>query len=248
MSESQYQPGMKVRWKSADSDDWGGFIKTGDTGNILRVKSIGNMIRVTVEWDKVITSKFGNPIQQVTNNDARDIEPVQTVNESTPKSTRERVLRHVRVKNPASGKGKQMVGRVVPKKTGNNDPTRGGKQEERYSKEIEESILFLHTAMTKKVAQEEVSKFPQKALLLELVNHLIAVGLGGWREEKDQEGKLRYINESGHVASPRLWKLTKDGKLQCGRQVAEWNLDRLFEIREMCNVKETKEDRDDRDD
>jgi len=71
------------------------------------------------------------------------------------------------------------------------------------------------------------------------------VGLGGWREEKDQEGKLRYINESGHVASPRLWKLTKDGKLQCGRQVAEWNLDRLFEIREMCNVKETKEDRDD---
>lgn len=166
------------------------------------------------------------------------------VNESTPKSTHERVLRHVRVGNPASGKGKQMVGRVVPKKTGNNDPTRGGKQEKRYSKEMEESILFLHTAMTKKITQEEVNKFPQKVLLLELVNHLIAVGLGGWREEKDQEGKLRFINESGHVASPRLWKLTKDGKLQCGRRAAEWKLDRLFEIREMCNVEETKEDRD----
>ncbi len=240
----QYKPGMKVRWKSADSQDWGGYIKTGDTGTVLRVKSIGNMVSVTVEWDKVITSKSGNPIQQVTNNDARDIEPIEAVNESTPKSTRERVLRHIRVENPASGKGKQMVGRVVPKKTGNNDPSRGGKQEKRYSKGMKESIMFLHKAMTKKVTQEEINEFPQKALLSELVNHLIAVGLGGWREEKDDEGKLRFINESGHVASPRLWKLTKEGKLQSGRRVANWNLDKLFEIREMCNVEEAKEDRD----
>ena len=243
MSESiQYKPGMKVRWKSEDSNDWGGYIKMGDTGTILRVKSIGDMVSATIEWDKVITSKSGKPIQQVTNNDVRDIEPVVTVSESTPKSTHERVLRHIRIKDPASGKGKQMAGRITPKKTGNNDPTRGGKKEKRYSKEMEESILFLHNAMTKKITQEEVSNFPQKALLSELVNHLIAVGLGGWREEEDGEGKLRFINESGHVASPNLWKLTKEGKLQSGRNVANWDLDKLFEIREMCNVEEAAEE------
>jgi len=176
------------------------------------------------------------------------------VNESTPKSARERVLRHVRVEDPANGKkkkgrNKQMVGRVVPKKTGNSDPTRGGKKEKRYSKEMQEAILFLHKLMTTKVTKEEVEKFQHRKLLSEIVNHLIAAGLGGWREEKDQEGKLRFINESGHVASPRLWTLTKDGKLQSGAQResragSEWNLDKLFEIREMCNVEEAKEDRD----
>ena len=187
----------------------------------------------------------------------------KTVNESTPKSVRERVLRRGRVEDPTSGQETQMVGRVVPKKTGNSDPRKGGKHEKRdkheksgneeiqrrYSKEMQESILFLHKLMTTKVTKEEVEKFQHRALLSEIVNHLIAVGLGGWREEKDQEGKLRFINESGHVASPRLWTLTKSGKLRSGvqresRAGSEWNLDKLFEIREMCNIEEAKEDRD----
>lgn len=41
--------------------------------------------------------------------------------EATQKSTRERVSRHVRKSVPEPG-GHSMVGRVVPKKTGNNDP------------------------------------------------------------------------------------------------------------------------------
>jgi hypothetical protein len=41
-----------------------------------------------------------------------------------PKSTLERIMRKVRLKKPFKSKTPDFTGRIVPKKTGNNDPTR----------------------------------------------------------------------------------------------------------------------------
>jgi len=72
------QQGTKVFWKSAyDPNYWGGYVKTGDTGTVLRVRQLGNMVSVQVEWDRIIKSQFGNDIHQVTNADTRDLGVVQ---------------------------------------------------------------------------------------------------------------------------------------------------------------------------
>ena len=48
---------------------------------------------------------------------------------------------------------------------------------------------------------------PQSEEILEAVNHMLAVSMGGWHEEDDV-----YINESGRCASPDNWEMI-DGRL-----------------------------------
>lgn len=75
-SGEDFEKGMKVRWKSAyNSEFWGGYVQPGDTGTILDVRRIGGQTSVKVRWDKVIKSKSGKDMQQVTHVNALDLDP-----------------------------------------------------------------------------------------------------------------------------------------------------------------------------
>jgi hypothetical protein len=59
---------------------------------------------------------------------------------ATPKSTRERIHRRTRVR-VIRLTNNHMLGRVVPKKTGNNDPDHGGNRIHNKPKELEKAML-----------------------------------------------------------------------------------------------------------
>jgi hypothetical protein len=73
-----WQPGVKVRWKSAYRPDfWGGYIQPGDTGTILHTKTIGGQTSATIEWDKIIQSQAGKPTHQITPTNTLDLEIIK---------------------------------------------------------------------------------------------------------------------------------------------------------------------------
>ena len=160
----------------------------------------------------------------------------EPIDEATPKSTDERILRSIRQtprsRRTARHKNKEvpdMLGRVTPKKTpSSNDPTRGGNR-----LDIKETTSFISDNLLKNGLELKgrIQSFPCKDVLLAIVDHMIATRLGGW---KLSEGK--YINESGREASLKNWQLGRNGKLipHGKKQPAEYEIDWLLEAKQYC--------------
>jgi hypothetical protein len=130
------------------------------------------------------------------------------------------------------------TGRITPKKTGNTDPTRRGQQKRstkhlNLSCDLDRSLRFVAINMkhTGEELQEAVQAFPYKERLFDLVSHMVAVSMGGWKKEGG-----RFINESGREASPADWNLRKDGHLTplTKTKPVRYNVDWLLEVRQYC--------------
>jgi hypothetical protein len=154
------------------------------------------------------------------------------IDEATPKSTRERISRHLRTKSKKKAVVPHLPGRIVPKKTGNNDPHRGGN---RLHNEHQAVITFMARNLGKKGPELKtaVDNFADKKLLAKFVEHFIAVGMGGWHEENG-----KFINESGREASLDNWTLRIDRLVPVGGKEVRYQLDWLHKIRELCHGKE----------
>lgn len=159
------------------------------------------------------------------------------LDEATPKSTRERIFRHLRPNKKTTAKSRKSVvphlpGMVVPKKTGNNDPHRGGNK---LHNEYHDVVEFLAENSEKHGEQLKtvVNQFKDKQLLSKFVHHLIAVGMGGWSEIGG-----KFINESGNEASKDNWVLNGDRLAPVGRRMVRYQLDWLHELREHCYGRE----------
>lgn len=133
------------------------------------------------------------------------------IDESLPKSARERVLRKIRpdVKSPKKArKEPHMKGRVIPKKGGDNDPRRNNPW-------VGEALDFFLNNMGEKIEDLPLDDYDKEGLF-EATNHLIAVNMGGWSEATIQDGEDEhpiYINESGRQAKPSNWVLNENGTL-----------------------------------
>lgn len=158
------------------------------------------------------------------------------ISEATVKSVHEKMCRKVRRRKLAPRQA-SMPGRIVPKKTGNNDPTRGGNRVKGPVDEgIKSAVIFLSENITKKDSAlvGSVKSFDNRDVLLKIVNHLIATRLGGWR----QEGKW-FVNESGSIASSRNWTINEEGRLVPKGKSApvDYSIDWLYEVRSICQMK-----------
>lgn len=144
------------------------------------------------------------------------------IEEALPKSTRERIYRKLRpkVKSPKKArKEPQMKGRIMPKKTGDNDPRRNNPW-------VGEALEYLVAVNDGNASYESLDE-ESRDVLLEFVNHMIAVGMGGWRESEDG-----YENESGHYARSESWLLNEDGTLSLKKGgKAEFDSDLLHKLR-----------------
>lgn len=153
----------------------------------------------------------------------------------TDKSVRERIHRKLRHKNDGgetrgdpvtkASKNKSLPGRVVPKKTGNNDPRGHGRK---MSENVREWMSFI-TENAKKsgnVLDEAVANLKNKKLCLECVLHTIASQMGGWEE---QDG--HFVNQSGRMASSNNWDLNEGYLKPKGKKRVIFNVDWLHEAR-----------------
>lgn len=151
---------------------------------------------------------------------------------ATPKSTKERLYRHTRPPK-ATPRKKDMYGRILRKKTGNNDPHRGGNprlhNEIGKDENLKENLQLLTQLVRAKENSEPISD-EKKAVLLHLVEHMIAVSLGGWKKKEDN-----LVNESGRIASEKNWSLTEDGKLKLrnGKRFC-FDVDWLLDVKRFC--------------
>lgn len=103
--------------------------------------------------------------------------------------------------------------------------------------DVKECVKFLIGNLNKPDTElrDAVEKFPHRVRLFQLVDHLIATSLGGWK----QEGK-KLVNESGYEASINNWILTDCGKLKpinSNRRILD--VDKLYELRGICNGRRT---------
>jgi hypothetical protein len=102
--------------------------------------------------------------------------------------------------------------------------------------DVKECVKFLINNLKKPDIElrDAVEKFPHRVRLFQLVDHLIATSLGGWK----LDGK-KLVNESGHEASADNWELTDCGKLKpinSNRRILD--VDKLYELRGICNGKQ----------
>jgi hypothetical protein len=167
------------------------------------------------------------------------------IEESTPKSRKEKILRKIRttptdkhrddrdISGNRKSKHPNMQDRVSPRKTGNNDPTRGRPIE----KELGESILFMQKNYDKTglALREQVEQFEHKNRLYDLCSHMVAVRYGGWKEEGG-----KYINESGREASKNRWRLVEGRLAPRGKKLVDYKTDWLLEVRGYCERKTTR--------
>jgi len=103
----------------------------------------------------------------------------------------------------------------------------------KVSEETEACLFFLNENIDKDHSDicESLKTFIHKNRLVEFVNHLIFVGLSGWREE---DGKL--IHESGHTASRDNWNLLEDGRLATkGGKHRQLDIEKLYKFLEVCD-------------
>ena len=157
--------------------------------------------------------------------------------EATPKSTREKLYRTTRrtlkSRKKTHLRKAHMAGRITPKKSGNNDPHRGGNRlVNEPSLDIQESIYFLRDNLQFSGGQlkSAVQDFKFRNSLNRLTGHMVATRLGGWKE---QGGK--YINDSGREASKKNWILTEEGRLKTRRGVLPtYDVDWLLEVQRYC--------------
>ena len=106
----------------------------------------------------------------------------------------------------------------MPKKTGNNDPTRNNPWVE--------SVQFLVDNLGNPDAFDEIEDKPS---MLEVVDHVLAIHMGGWSE---QDGA--YVNESGRTVDQEMWDLQEDGWLAHKNPESSiiFNTDLVHNIRE----------------
>lgn len=149
------------------------------------------------------------------------------INETLPKSTLERIYRRIRrtgqkarkIKSPTvAQKRKDMVGKITPKKSADNDP---------HSPWVESVLFVLNNLGNKQAFQESDDPGP----LLDIIDYLIAIQLGGW--EPTEEG---FVNKSGRVVSEENWNLD-NGKLVAKSNSFRFDTDQLHEIRKLLEDK-----------
>lgn len=144
------------------------------------------------------------------------------INESLPKSVRERL--YDRLRNTCKGTGRKsleiarkersMMGKMLPKKPADHTNVPKFRQKKRISKMAEED----------------------KNLLSMIVGQLISVSMGGWHEEND-----RFVNESGRSASAEYWRL-EDGQLILKEsEKIKLDTDRLHDFRQQIESKSDPE-------
>jgi hypothetical protein len=155
------------------------------------------------------------------------------ITEATPKSTLEKMYRKTRHKT-TNQKAVHMTGRVVPKKTANNDPRRGGNRihNEKYNEHLNATVNKLEELLTENTpVKTSLRDFKYAAELKELLEHMIAVSKGGW---KLNNGIL--INETGRIASPQRWTLKGDYLIcQQNGRTPNYNINKLVEIRKLLS-------------
>lgn len=152
---------------------------------------------------------------------------------ATPKSTKERLARHVRPRK-VSPRSHNFVGKCAVKKTGNNDPHRSGNPylHNQLGEDFKKTIIFLaeHIGKTDAEMKKAISEFKHRDVIRDILNHMIAVRLGGWRRDSGN-----FVNESGRQASPKNWTLREDGHLLCkNKQPVLFDVDWLVELLGSC--------------
>jgi hypothetical protein len=114
------------------------------------------------------------------------------------------------------------------------DATQRKRRKAHVTKEMTDCLNFLTSTVGKSETEIKnlIKDFPLKNKLLQLVDHMIATGLGGWRKDGRQ-----LVNETGHKASLENWELTRGGHLKpVGQeQQVSFNVDKLLVIRECIN-------------
>jgi hypothetical protein len=135
------------------------------------------------------------------------------------------------VRNPGK---RNPAARVAPRRKRNSDPENDlalrkpdGTYEEIDMTELMDFIIENYDN------PEIFRDHPQKEQVLDLVDHLFAVSVGGWREEDGV-----YINESGRAASPTNWKLTGDKLVHRERSAILEDKDWIHDIRRVILDKE----------
>lgn len=149
------------------------------------------------------------------------------IEESTPKSAIEKIHRKTRkFSRVKKHNGPQMLGRVTPKKTGNPDPTRGGN---RITEDFEESIFFLRDNVKKtgKSLDEALDKLVHGSTLYEMLNSMIAVGMGGWMVCENG-----FINESGRIINEDNWVLKGDRLVSKNGNQPNFDIGWLIDLRQ----------------
>jgi len=100
--------------------------------------------------------------------------------------------------------------------------------------EMHECLSFLTSTVGKpeQEIRQLIKDFPLKDKLLQLVDHIIATGMGGWK----QSGKI-LVNESGHEASLENWELVRGGRIKpLGYEKPyHYDVDKLLKIRSVCD-------------
>lgn len=163
------------------------------------------------------------------------------ISEATPKSRGENIARkfrkthkHKHRDNPSYKPTMDPAGKVTPKKTGNNDPTK-----RTFACDLDKSLRFIAANLKHrgKKLEEAVAAFPHRERLHDLVSHMVAVSLGGWRQEAG-----RFINEWGNEASPSAWYLNEEGHLipLTRDRPVKYNVDWLLEVRRYCEQTATR--------
>ncbi len=118
-----------------------------------------------------------------------------------------------------------------------NDPSKSiafkaaqRRRKPKITPEMSECLSFLTSTVGKPESEIKrlIKEFPLKDKLLQLVDHMIATGLGGWRKD----GK-HLVNESGHIASLENWEVTLGGHLKPigGKEQVSFDVDKLLFFR-----------------
>jgi hypothetical protein len=153
------------------------------------------------------------------------------IEEATPKSTIEKLHRKTRKFSASkAAHHRDMPGKVVPKKTANNDPTRGGN---RVNEEDLAVLFFMKDNVAKRgdALKEAVSNFKYKDILNMYIKHMIAINMGGWRLEDGH-----FVNESGHIAGTGNWTLNEGSLVSKNGSKPDFNTDWLFEVKEYSDA------------
>ena len=145
---------------------------------------------------------------------------------ATPRSTREKVNRIGRMGAAKIAKSPDIAaGKFTPKKTGNNDPRRGGNV---LHCTAEEQILALgNVANMIKWNNKGTETIAEARKCKDLIEMLISIRLNDWREDGEE-----FVNESGRRVSKKNFKLLEDGRLVTLKgNIPNYDLDWLLDLR-----------------
>ena len=121
---------------------------------------------------------------------------------SDPESTHERFRRKFRPSKPKRIRRANMRGRVAPVRRGlRNDPTRNNVDVGQGLRNVCEFII------TNADHPEIFDNLKNKAPIMQIVEHMMAVRLGGWKVDEDNDG---FTNPSGRFANSDNWLLEDD--------------------------------------